>query len=530
VGTSSFYKRESYPNGRVSPGDVTATFSGGDDPWKGLDAFTSHGNGMPLNMHNQGGDVGLYTNDEIHAVRVLAMEPTSDRHRGADHGRRFFSHAMERLRILGEIPLRKFSAAEQPVDPDGNPDTSFLAKIPAETAFTFQTLDKNGLVLNTAQTWHQLRPGEKRVNCGGCHAHSQAPTPFEDTVAARDDYEVWDLVNSTPLLTTKANDDSKKQWSAADDAGLRTVQEEIVNVEYHRDVRPILERSCIACHSSNEGKPPAGNLDLDADGETIDVPHTAQVPGTYYRLAADEAAKFGHKPIGYDSWGYPNASRYIRKLQSRRSLLMWKVYGQRLDGFSNDDHPSESKPGARDLAQAGKPVEVERNRHRWDLDFTGSSMPPPDAVKAGQVQPLSDEDRRTLARWIDLGCPIDLDYDASDPGRRGRGWMLDDNRPILTVALPQPGANRSLSRIVIGAHDYYTGLDEGTLRVAADFPVDGAVPGTDLSARLATMSQGVWELRLDRPIRELQRGVLTVSVKDREGNETKIERTFSVSP
>ena len=59
----------------------------------------------------------------------------------------------------------------------------------------------------------------------------------------------------------------------------------------------------------------------------------------------DERAKFGHKPVGYDSWGYPNASRYIRKFQSRRSLLIWKIFGERLDGFSNDDFPSETKPG-----------------------------------------------------------------------------------------------------------------------------------------------------------------------------------------
>ncbi len=46
------------------------------------------------------------------------------------------------------------------------------------------------------------QPGEIRTNWGGCHAHSQQPTPFEKTVK---------------------------------------------NVEYHRDVRPILERSCVAC-------------------------------------------------------------------------------------------------------------------------------------------------------------------------------------------------------------------------------------------------------------------------------------------
>src|SRR5213078_988898 len=91
VGTSSLYKRESYPNGVVPPGKVTATFAGGNDPWKGLDPFTSHGNGPPLNWHNQGADAGLYSNDDIHAVRILVMEPTTDR-RGAHSGRRFYAH------------------------------------------------------------------------------------------------------------------------------------------------------------------------------------------------------------------------------------------------------------------------------------------------------------------------------------------------------------------------------------------------------------------------------------------------------
>lgn len=142
VGSSSMYKRESYPNGVVRDGEVTSTFFGGRDPWRGLDAFTSHGNGMPLNWHNQGADAGLYSNDEIHAVRIIAMDPTTDRRRGENSGHRFFNHASERFRILGEIPVRKLTSdGKEPRDADGNPDTSFLAKIPADTAFTFQTLD-----------------------------------------------------------------------------------------------------------------------------------------------------------------------------------------------------------------------------------------------------------------------------------------------------------------------------------------------------------------------------------------------------
>src|SRR5581483_9432569 len=161
-------------------------------------------------------------------------------------GRLFFNHAHgERMRILGEFPVRKIGKdSKEPLDPDGNPDTSFLARIPANVAWTFQTLDRDGIVLNMAQTWHQVRPGEVRTNCGGCHAHSQKPTPFEKTAAAKPDYKVWDLVNTTPLLTEKDRDESKKKWDADDEAGLRTVKNGPVNVEYHRDIRPILARSC----------------------------------------------------------------------------------------------------------------------------------------------------------------------------------------------------------------------------------------------------------------------------------------------
>src|SRR5205814_25934 len=166
---------------------------------------------------------------------------------------------MERLRILGEIPLRKFAGkdGQETLDPDGNPDTSFLAKIPADLAFTFQTLDKDGLVLNMAQTWHQLRPGEIRNDCGGCHAHSQKPTLFEQTAAAKPDYALFDLTMKTSLVTTKKLDESGKKWDAKDQTGLR-YETSPKTVEYFKDVKPIFDRSCVACHSQKLDKPAAG--------------------------------------------------------------------------------------------------------------------------------------------------------------------------------------------------------------------------------------------------------------------------------
>jgi hypothetical protein len=542
VGSSSMLKRESYPNGAVPEGSVTATFVGKDNAWRGLDEFTSHGNGMALNWHNQGADAGLYDNSKVHAVRVLAMEATTDRKGGERSGRQFHSHAKERLRILGEIPVRKFNtpganasglAQDQPLDPDGNPDTSFLAKIPADVAFTFQTLDKQGLVLNMAQTWHQLRPGEIRTDCGGCHAHSQKPTNFADTLAARPDYKVFDLTSTTPLITTKDKDESKRQWDADDSSGVRTVKSAVVDVEYHRDIKPILQRSCIACHSGRDGKTPAALLDLDADDEQINSERAhAKLPGTYLRLAEDEAAKFGHKPVAYDSWGAGNASRYVRKLQSRRSLLTWKIFGRRLDGFSNDDHPSESAPGKKEMMKAGQVVPLEKNRSNWDLDYVGSQMPPPEAVtgayksddgKTIKVPPLSDEDRRTIARWIDLGCPIDLDLSPVDPDKPF-GWFCDDQRPTLTLNHPATRVEQ-LDRLQIGMYDYGPGLNAESLSVTADVELDGVAAGSELADKFKSSAEQVWQWKLAKPLTKPGKVTINVSVRDVQGNLTRVSRT-----
>jgi hypothetical protein len=38
----------------------------------------------------------------------------------------------------------------------------------------------------------------------------------------------------------------------------------------------------------------------------------------------------------------------------------------------------------------------------------------------------------------------------------------------------------------------------------------------------------VWELKLDSPVEEMPAGTLMVSVKDKQGHVTRVERAFSV--
>jgi hypothetical protein len=520
VGSSSLYKRESYPNGVVPAGSVTAVSAKPADRkhlWRELAVSRF---GFPGNWGEQGTDAGLYDNSDIWGIRILILEPVSDVVHRKRHHFALGSNSEERVRILGEFPVRKFDKdGNQPLDPDGNPDTSFLAKVPADVAWTFQTLDNNGMVLNMAQTWHQVRPGEIRNNCGGCHAHSQKPTPFEQTAAARADYQVWDLTANPPLFTTKGADGTGQKWDNAGRTGIRFARG-VKDVEFHRDVKPILRRSCVACHTTKQEQP-AGRLALDDDApikkrglvpwaENVQVP--PGLPRTYARL------------VQY-SWAF----------QSRRSPLIWKLHGKRLDGFRNEDIPSppldyENEKNVLQWCHQGK-------NKVYDVDFLGSVMPPPEAVagtyqgpdgKRIQVAPLSDEDKLTLARWIDIGCPIDR---ADDPKQRGLGWLLDEGRPTLTLADPPPGVSRKpLTRILLGMHDYASGLDLSSLSVTADFPVDGVKAGENLATRFQALPGNRWELRLQQPVAALPNGRLTVSVQDRQGNKTRIERTLSVLP
>mgnify|MGYP000664833258 CR=1 FL=1 len=502
VGTSSFYKRESFPGSASS-----------SNTFNGLDAFNTSENNQSSNWSTQGSDAGIYDNDEIWAVRILAMEPNSDRgygpHSNPAGGVQFSSHANERLRILGEIPLRNLDANGDPViDNDGNPDTSFMAKIPADTPFTFQTIDRNGLALNTSQTWHQVRPGEVRNDCGGCHAHSSEPLDFDTTAAADANYSIWDLTKSTPLVSQDN-----------DGAMVLDVQGGgVANIEFFKDIRPVLERSCIQCHTKNNATPPA-DLVLD-DYEVVNG-----LPGDYKRLCDDPNAEWGIPPLvqvsGQPRWRQTNASRYIRKFQSRRSLLAWKVFGERMDGWTNESHPSASVPGDSSTLPAGS------NINNSDLDYMGTIMPPPDSG----VTPLTHDEKVTFARWIDLGCPINK---GEGTDNENYGWFMDEIRPTLTMSMPRAGNNDSnVNSIMVGFADGYTGIDFDSLSIIADFTVLNRQPGEELADLLSQVSDGVYSITLNNPLSNVLpgglKGHISASIRDQQGNITRINRTFTVS-
>jgi hypothetical protein len=76
--------------------------------------------------------------------------------------------------------------------------------------------------------------------------------------------------------------------------------------------------------------------------------------------------------------------------------------------------------------------------------------------------------------------------------------------------------------------DYYSGLDVDSLRVTADFEIDGIPAGENLASRFEKFRPGVYRLKFQKTVKKLPNGTLTVTVKDRQGNLARIKRSFSV--
>jgi uncharacterized protein (TIGR03437 family) len=477
------------------------------------DPFFQHWNNGNRNWTFQGADAGVYSDNDIYAVRVLAMQPTSDL-RYPDNYRGFTSNFNERIRILGEIPVRKDGV----LDAQGNVDTSFLAKIPADTPFTFQTLDRNGLVLNTAQTWHSLQPGEVRINCGGCHAHAKPAIDFRKTAAARADYQLRDLTQTTPLLRV----------DGSVNPGVTESSERFATIEYFRDIRPILQAKCASCHSSDGITIPAGGLNL-ADNKLVEIRRASDqipdgfYPATYATLAIHKDPLANPTPRSFSplgDWYWPQVTKYIRAGQARQSLLAWKIFGRRLDGRKNEDRPSPTDPSNPTTIPPGYGF------YDCDLDYKGEQMPPPSSGIT-----LTWDERMKIVRWIDLGCPIDLTATNLSVGWKSyAGFLEDDLRPTLSLvpSVAQATKDRKLTRLVLGAYDLESGINPASLSVKLDRAVGNIPAGANLAANTTITNGGTVVINLPASL-DLVIGAVTVTaeIRDQAGHTTWITRTYS---
>lgn len=445
TGTSSVYNRES----RWSHAYDDAFDKSSANSWL---------QGSAINFVGQ--DSRAFADADIHATQIVVDMTHSDTRYAKGYDIRSHNNGLQVWGVLGELPLRKFDELGEPIlDPLGDPDTSYEVRIPADIPFHHRLVDRNGLRLTSEETWHSARPGERKTNCGGCHAHSTdvSSLDFSLTAAAKPGYTIHDFALRTPMIDESSTGESI----------VTVLPERAYVVEYHRDVKPIFEAKCVSCHGDVH---PAGGLDLQGD-DAVDA------------LAFDAAAS--------GIVGTHQATRWIRKHAANRSLLAWKVFGERLDGETNAD----------------------RND---DIDYVGEIMPP---ATSGT---LTFAEKRTIALWIDLGC-----LTTTWPQASSIGDPLDDQMaPTLTISGVRPGLNdATLPPIAIGAYDLHSGVDPASLDVRVT--PNGGTESANLAAGSAPQDGDVVTLTLPTLAPDLVHEV-DVSVRDLNGNTSR--RHLSVIP
>ena len=265
LGTSSMYNRE--PLNEPDP-----------DPFASPDSreFTDG------NWTVQGAEAGVFGDSDIYGVRIIATPPKPytkpinkytetarwngiSRHLSDDRLEnvvaRYGSAHGERWEILGEFPVKKPTVT----DGQGNPDTSWAAKIPADTPTFIQTIDKNGMTLVSEIAWRALKPGENRTDCGGCHAHSVQPLDFATTEAGkrRPITGIDGVASTDPVVEDGLWDLTSNKIPLLNATGVTFKPGYSYGVEFNRDIVPILNRRCVSCHTA--GQPAGAKLILDND-------------------------------------------------------------------------------------------------------------------------------------------------------------------------------------------------------------------------------------------------------------------------
>jgi hypothetical protein len=97
------------------------------------------------------------------------------------------------------------------------------------------------------------------------------------------------------------------------------------------------------------------------------------------------------------------------------------------------------------------------------------------------------------------------------------------------VSAPRPGPNPGpLDELRIGVADATTGLDPDSLSIQADIAIAGRAAGAELASLARPEADGVWVVKLRPALTSVPVATLRVSVKDKQGNVTRVAQKFSV--
>ncbi len=186
-----------------------------------------------------------------------------------------FSGGMEPLTIGGSFTLAQVLGTV-PVEEDG----SAYMELPALRSLFFVALDENDMSVKRMQSFVVLQPGET-FSCVGCHEQrNQAPHYKPDLTALQRPPRTLEPVPGVPDV-----------------------------LDFSRDVQPILDRHCVACHSPDKYE---GRVDLTGD-------RTARYTVSYWTIR--------QRNLVVDGRNEPRGNRDPRSIGSSPSRLMKLIDG-----------------------------------------------------------------------------------------------------------------------------------------------------------------------------------------------------------
>ena len=427
------------------------TLSLNGTPWNMRDGGGAMSGRNYMNLAVSGAELAIFDNDEIYGIRVLMPVPNIPRNMYAST-EKWAGFQRHHLRILGEYPIRKPDEnGIEPLDDQGNPDTSFVVRVPADTPFLMQTIDKRGMALDIETASRSVARGEQQF-CAGCHVHTrEGMDPFASR-AKTNTNEFGDFTGaSAPLFAGEADGYptvATAQETYPAEAGVSARRS--FAVDWVNNVSTIIQNRCAACHAEGQPAQQLTGLRLDGDNRSYDL-----ITKNRYQNEDGVTITANSKPgNGLTDLDVPGTdritphfqcctpSRWVSVNSARSSMLVWALYGERLDGRD----PSTGLPpaGSGVLVGGSEFPEIwpKVNEHLAYLD--GTSLLP------GTTN-MPEEEKRLIARWLDIGAPKLNVHD-------------DMMRPVMTLT---PLGGSSISTVLVGLWDD-SPLDFARFRVTAN--------------------------------------------------------------
>ncbi|TKG91949.1 formylglycine-generating enzyme family protein [Puteibacter caeruleilacunae] len=199
----------------------------------------------------------------VKKIRIFAYQYGYNKIGGHDYIG--FESAWDVKRILGTVPVEE--------------DGSAMFKIPANIPISLQPLDETGAALQVMRSWLTGMPGEV-VSCVGCHESQNMVPPAKFTQASR----------KKPAEITN--------WYGP-----------VRPVTYYNEVKPVIEKRCVACHNGTVKDRP--NLADDSDSGYHGFSKSYMALHPFVRRPGCESDFLVLSPMDY----YANTSELVQMLK-----------------------------------------------------------------------------------------------------------------------------------------------------------------------------------------------------------------------